>query len=167
MDFFNRSPTFLFWVLFVTLILIIFLFPYAKLWNSFQGIQNDSFASNTEACIDVEGYVLGNISSNATVYLYQTPSPDLESVLKTVRTDLPYQTALVNNTKEFKFICLIPGQYIVSIPAVDYLNHTVGSPLPYEIVTDNFSVAVAYQGGNHKYLLGGFNISRVIHENES
>lgn len=109
-----------------------------------------------KACIDIHGYVLGAIRSNATIYLYRTPSLQFDFVLKTVRTAVPYQVSQVNDSKEFKFPCLIHGQYVLAVPSDAYQNRSVGSPLPHETINENFSVNVVFQGGDYEYLVGAF-----------
>jgi hypothetical protein len=129
-----------------------------------------SIKGNNKACIDVQGYVLGDISSNATIYLHRTLQLDFDYVMKMVRADLPFQVSQVNDYKEFKFDCLTSGQYVLAIPSMLYQNSTVGSPLPYETAIEYLSVQVIFQGGDSGYVVGVFSINesnRLFDDNGS
>ena len=141
--------------------------PYQPL--SENGIDG-SIKGNNKACIDVQGFVLGDISSNATIYLHRTLQLDFDYVMKMVRTDVPFQVSQVNDYKEFKFDCLTSGQYVLAIPSMLYQNSTVGSPLPNETAIEYLSVQVVFQGGDSGYLVGVFSINesnRLFDDNGS
>jgi hypothetical protein len=118
-----------------------------------------STKGNNKACIDVQGYVLGEINSNATIHLHRTLQLDFDYVMKMVRTGVPFQVSQVNDYQKFKFDCLTSGQYVLAIPSMLYQNSTVGSPLPYETANEYLSVQVVFQGGDSGYLVGVFSIN--------
>ena len=121
---------------------------------------------SASACIDINGRVLGDITPNATVSLYETPSLNYSVVMKTIRTFQPINHATVNASGEFIFGCLYPGQYVFAIPSSSY-NSSVGSPLPYESNSKNLSLRIVFQGGDYYYLVGAFSIEDISVQNKS
>ena len=118
--------------------------------------------SNTGgSCFNVSGFVLGNIISNSSVYLYQSSSLDYDAVMMRVRTADPIQTERVNKYAEFNFKCLPYGKYVVSIPSKLYANNSVGAPLPYENKSGNAELSLVFQGGDYQYLVSVFTIDVV------
>ena len=81
--------------------------------------------------------------------------------MRMVRTGQPWRTSQVNESKEFTFSCLTEGHYILAIPSELFHNRSAGSPLLYELETENFSVNIVYQGGDGDYLVGAFSINRT------
>ena len=116
---------------------------------------------NRTPCIDIHGYVLGNIQSGAQVFLYRVQNLDYTPVIQTVRNCTPIQIGRVNDTAEYNFTCLAYGQYVAAIPSTSYTNSSVGSPLAYEFKNENVSIDVVYQGGGHGYLVGAFSINKT------
>lgn len=108
-------------------------------------------------CINVTGIAIGDITTDAMVYLFQIKQTDYTYVMQYVRTAKPIANTQVNSTKEFWFPCLGYGKYVFVINASDY-NKSIGSPLPYTFDCENFSVDVIFQGGNSEYATGVFEI---------
>jgi hypothetical protein len=113
------------------------------------------------ACIDVYGKVFGDIVPFSTVSLYQTMSVDYATVMTVVRTEKLISQTLVNETNGFSFKCLSTGKYIAVTPATLFINQSVGSPLPYEFDCRNFSLSIAFHGGDSEFLVGVFSILNV------
>jgi hypothetical protein len=67
----------------------------------------------------------------------------------------------VNAIKAFKFNCLYPGKYASVIPTTSY-NGFAGVPLPYEFDCANFSIRIAFQGRDSRYMVGKFSIEKTI-----
>lgn len=109
-------------------------------------------------CYNIQGYVLGTIPSGVEVFLFRCPSLEYETVMQTVRSAVPIQKGVVNDTAGFNFSCLGDGNYTTMIPSDSYLNSSVGSPLPVEFNTTNASLITAFQGGDSDYLVGAFSI---------
>ena len=114
---------------------------------------------SASACMDVYGKVLGAVISNSTAYLYITNTVQYDDVMAKVKGDDWAQSTLVNGTKEFMFSCLDFGNYAIMIPTSSYYR-SVGYPLPYEICTENLSIEIAFQGGDHQYAVGVFSVHR-------
>jgi hypothetical protein len=108
------------------------------------------------ACIDVYGKVFGDIVPFSTVSLYQTMSVDYATVMTVVRTEKLISQTLVNETNGFSFKCLSTGKYIAVTPATLFINQSVGSPLPYEFDCRDFSLSIAFHGGDSEFLVGVF-----------
>jgi hypothetical protein len=111
----------------------------------------------SSACIDLKGSVLGDLLPNSTVSLHEISNVDSSIVMHEIRTGRPSQWTLVNESKEFQFHCLSYGKYAFVIPMSSY-NGFVGLPLPYESDCRNFSLNVAFQGGDSQYAVGVFSI---------
>ena len=116
---------------------------------------------NGTLCVDVPGHVLGAVLTNATVYLYRAQTLDFDFVMKMVRFHHPWKTSRINESKEFPFSCLAEGLYILAIPSDSFFNRSVGSTLPYESETENYSINIVYQGGDGDFLVGAFSINRT------
>lgn len=116
---------------------------------------------NRTACIDVHGYVLGNIQTGANVCLYRVQNFDYEPVMQTIKNCTPIQVDNVSRTAGYNFTCLDYGQYVAAIPSTSYKNHSVGSPLVYGFKNENVSIDSIYQGGDHEYLVGTFSINQT------
>ena len=114
---------------------------------------------SASACIDVYGKVLGGVIPNSTAHLYNTDAVEYDDVMAKVKGDDWVQSTLVNGTKEFMFSCLDFGNYAIMIPTSSY-NRSVGYPLPHEICTENLSIEIAFQGGDHQYAVGVFSVYR-------
>ena len=123
---------------------------------------NDS----SSACIKVNGIVLGDISPDSIVSLYETSSLNYSIVMSTIRTTQPIRQQLVNESGGFEFDCLSFSKYVFYIPTESY-NGAVGSPLPYEFECDNISLKIAFQGGDSAYSVGTFSITKSSGENDS
>ena len=123
---------------------------------------NDS----SSACIKVNGIVLGNISLNSIVSLYETSSLNYSIVMSTIRTTQPIKQELVNESGGFEFECLSLGKYVFVIPTESY-NGALGSPLPYEFDCDNILLKIAFQGGDSAYSVGTFSITKSSGKNDS
>jgi hypothetical protein len=117
-------------------------------------------------CIDVEGRVLGDIIPYSTVSLNEISNFNLSDVLTTIRSSQPVKGEHVNTTGGFKFSCLSSGKFAFVIPTTSY-NGSVGSPLPYEFDCKNFSLRIAFQGGNSQYAIGAFWIKNASAHNRS
>ena len=114
---------------------------------------------SSSACIDVQGIVIGDIIPNATVFLYETLSLNFTIIMREIRITQPVARAVVNDSKHFLFPCLSRGNYALVIPTSSY-SGSVGSPLPYEFDCENFSLRIAFQGGDPQYAVGAFSIER-------
>ena len=55
--------------------------------------------------------------------------------------------------------CIPPGRYAFVNPTSSYYG-SVGSPLPYEWTRDNFTLKIAFQGGDPSYSVGAFSITK-------
>ena len=111
----------------------------------------------TGGCIPVEGRVLGDVHPYSVVYVYETQSLKYDDVMNSARKPYPISWALVNESGEFYFPCLIPGKYVFVIETSSFEN-SVGSPLPYEFDCQNISLEIAFQGGDPQYAVGAFSI---------
>ncbi|MDY6990188.1 MAG: hypothetical protein SWQ30_19270 [Thermodesulfobacteriota bacterium] len=111
--------------------------------------------ASSSACIDIKGEVLGDIVPNSSIYLYEISGTKLTLVLGEIRTSKPIKTGTVNHTAGFRFGCVSPGKYAATIPTTSY-NGSVGAPLPYEFDCDNFSLRIAFQGGDYHHAVGAF-----------
>ena len=118
------------------------------------------------ACIDVDGIVFGDILSHSNVTLYRTTYLNYTVVMTTVRTQKPLKWTLVNETSGFVFRCLSVGNYVAVIPASSF-NQSVGSPLPYEFDCQNFSLSIAFHGGDSEFLVGVFSILNPSTQNKT
>ena len=118
------------------------------------------------ACIDVDGKVFGDIVPFSTVSLYRTMSLDYATVMTNVRTEKPISQTLVNETAGFLFKCLSAGKYIAVTSATSF-NQSVGSPLPYEFDCRNFSLSIAFHGGDSEFLVGVFFILNASIQNKT
>jgi hypothetical protein len=118
------------------------------------------------ACIDVDGIVFGDILSHSNVTLYRTTNLNYTVVMTTVRTQKPLKWTLVNETSGFVFRCLSVGNYVAVIPASSF-NQSVGSPLPYEFDCQNFSLSIAFHGGDSDFLVGVFSILNTSVQNKT
>ncbi|MEA3305762.1 MAG: hypothetical protein U9R52_02995 [Candidatus Omnitrophota bacterium] len=116
---------------------------------------------NKTVCIDIQGYVLGNIQSNGHVYLYWVDDIDYTPVMQTVNECGPIQTCRVHKSAEFNFTCLDYDHYVAAIPSTSYTNRFVGSPLVYQFKNENISINIVYKGGDYEYLVGAFNINKT------
>jgi hypothetical protein len=112
-------------------------------------------------CIDVYGRVLGNITPGSNAFLFELNQTDYETVMNTVRMNIPIQIGIVNESAGFNLTCLDVGNYVVSIPAESYRYESVGSPLPYDFSNENVSLEIYFQGGDTKYLVGTFGIKKT------
>ena len=118
------------------------------------------------ACIDVEGTVLGDIVSGSNISLFKTSNTSYRVVMNEIRAKKPSTMGVVNESSGFKFSCLLPGNYAFVIPASSYKG-SVGSPLPYEFDCKNFSLEIAFQGGDCQYAVGAFSIINTSAQNKS
>jgi len=121
---------------------------------------------SSSACIDVEGIVLGDITSNSKVSLYKTSSLNFTIVMSKIRTAQPVSWEIVNESGGFRFNCLSHGTYAFVIPTSSYKS-SVGSPLPYEFDCRNFCLRIAFQGGDPRYAVGAFSIRDPTAQNRS
>ena len=124
-----------------------------------------SNASNS-ACINVEGKVRGDLIPHSTVSLYETSSVNFSIVMTEIRTGRVLKRATVNESMGFIFPCLSAGNYAFVIPTSSYRG-TVGFPLPYEFDCQNFSLEIAFQGGDSQYAVGAFSIRNSSDQNKS
>ena len=118
------------------------------------------------ACIKVEGKVSGDLIPNSTVSLYETSSVGYSIVMTEIRTLRPVKREAINASKRFTFRCLFPGNYAFVIPSSSY-NGAVGFPLPYEFDCPNFSLEIAFQGGDSQLAVGVFSIKNSSSQNRS
>jgi hypothetical protein len=118
------------------------------------------------ACIKVHGKVLGAITPNSKVFLFQTHSLNYSIVMGTVRYGYPIGCSYVNESQGFTFDCLPTGMYAFVVPTASY-NGFVGSPLPYEFDCPNVSIKIAFQGGDMHYAVGAFSIEKPQNRNDS
>ena len=109
-------------------------------------------------CTTVHGHILGDIIPGSEVFLFELDNRSYPTVMNTVRMNTPVQIGVVNHTAGFNFSCLDIGNYVVSIPAGSYRNESVGSPMPSEIIGENVSLEIYFQGGDTEYLVGTFGI---------
>ena len=116
--------------------------------------------ASESACIDVYGIVLGNPYPGSNVSLYRTNSTNYTWVMHHIRTRNPVSSSLINESKEFRFDCLNPGDYAFVIPSANF-DMVVGSPLTYEFECENHSLEIAFQGGDYEYAVGAFSIERA------
>ena len=121
---------------------------------------------SASACIPVEGRVLGDVHPYSVVYVYETQSLKYNDVMSSARKPYPISWALVNESGEFYFPCLIPGKYVFVIETSSFEN-SVGSPLPYEFDCQNISLEIAFQGGDPQYAVGAFSIRNPSALNKS
>ena len=121
---------------------------------------------SSSACIDVEGIVLGDITSNSKVSSYRTSSLNFTIVMGKIRTTQPVSWEIVNESGGFRFNCLSHGTYTFVIPTSSYRG-SVGSPLPYEFDCRNFCLRIAFQGGDPGYAVGAFSIRDAFAQNRS
>ena len=128
--------------------------------DSFDPAANAPSSFSASACIDVHGKVLGDIKPNTNVSLYRTPSVEYAFVVSTIRTNHPVGSARINESNGFSFNCLTYGNYAFAIPTSSYIS-SVGFPLPYEFDCENFSLRIAFQGGDYQYAVGAFSIDKV------
>ena len=117
-------------------------------------------------CIDVEGKVLGDIIPYSAISLNEISNFNLSDVLATIRSSQPVKREYVNTTGGFKFSCLSSGKFAFVILATAY-NGSIGFPLPYEFDCRNFSLRIAFQGGNSQYAIGAFWIKNASAHNRS
>jgi hypothetical protein len=129
-----------------------------------QSIVRANISSGT--CIDVEGKVLGDIIPYSAISLNEISNFNLSVVLATIRSNQPVKREYVNTTGGFKFSCLSSGKFAFVIPTASY-NGSIGSPLPYEFDCRNFSLRIAFQGGNSQYAIGAFWIKNASAHNQS
>lgn len=116
-------------------------------------------------CTPIEGIVLGDPIPGKDVYLFKVDSFEYEHVMQTIRSKKPVSKAKVNDTKGFYFPCLSAGLYAVSMPEESFEGYK-GSPLPYEFNCKNFSLKIAFQGGDYYHFVGVFNLSCDITDGE-
>jgi hypothetical protein len=121
---------------------------------------------SASACIKVHGKVLGAIIPNSKVFLFQTPSLNYSVVMGSIRKDYPIGCTYVNESQDFTFDCLPTGMYAFVMPTASY-NGFVGSPLPYEFDCPNFSIKIAFQGGDIYYAVGAFSIEKPQNHSDS
>jgi len=113
-----------------------------------------------------EGIVLGDITSDSKVSLYETSSLNFTIVMSEIRTAQPVSWEIVNESGGFRFNYLSHGTYAFVIPTSSY-KRSVGSPLPYEFDCRNFSLRIAFQGGDPRYAVGAFSIRDSTAQNRS
>jgi hypothetical protein len=118
------------------------------------------------ACIKVHGKVLGAITPNSKVFLFQTPSLNYSIVMGTIKKGYPIGCTYVNESQGFAFDCLPTGMYAFVVPTASY-NGFVGSPLPYEFDCPNVSIKIAFQGGDMHYAVGAFSIEKPQNRSDS
>ena len=118
------------------------------------------------ACIDVYGTVFGDILPHSNVALYRTETLSYTAVMTTVRTQNPLTWVPINETSGFVFRCLSVGNYVAAIPSSSF-NQSVGSPLPYEFDCQNFSLSIAFHGGDSEFLVGVFFILDTSTQNKT
>lgn len=153
-------------ILFISLI-----FFYQGCANSSQTLPYDvkkTAPSNgsASACIPVEGRVLGDVQPYSVVYVYETQSLHYSDVMSSARKPWPISWALVNESAGFEFACLTPGKYVFVIKTSSF-GRTIGPPLPYEFDCQNFSLEIAFQGGDSQYAVGAFSIKNSSALNRS
>ena len=110
--------------------------------------------------MDVNGTVLGKLKTNASITNYRIDSSDYESIMEEINGSDPEGTAKLGANQSFSFHCLLPGLYLLSIPASSY-NGSVGSPIAVESSQGNLKVKAILQGGNSQYLFSVFSIERI------
>jgi hypothetical protein len=120
-----------------------------------------------DACVDVEGLVLGDVIPYSNVSLHQVPMLDFDVIMHLIKTTPPVMSSAVNESKAFIFKCLYPGKYVLFIPTSSFNHNRVGSPLPYEFDCEYISLRIAFQGGNKQYMVGAFSIEREAGMNTS
>ena len=96
-------------------------------------------------CIDIQGYVLGNIQSNGHVYLYWVDGLDYAAVMQPVNDCGPIHNCRVNKAARFNFTCLDYDHYMAAIPSPSYTNRSVDSPLAHKFKNENLSINIAYR----------------------
>lgn len=121
---------------------------------------------SASACIPVEGRVLGDVQPYSVVYVYETQSLHYYDVMSSARKPWPISWALVNESAGFEFACLTPGKYVFVIKTSSF-GRTIGPPLPYEFDCQNFSLEIAFQGGDSQYAVGAFSIKNSSALNKS
>lgn len=120
----------------------------------------------SRSCIDVEGKVFGDIIPYSAVALMEISNFNLSDVLVTIQSNQPIKREYVNTTGGFKFSCLSSGKFAFVIPTTSYYG-PIGYPLPYEFDCRNFSLRIAFQGGNSQYAIGAFEIMNASAKNRS
>jgi hypothetical protein len=134
--------------------------------NSYESQSTAPTNISSGECIDVEGKVLGGIIPYSTISLHEISYFNLSDVLTTIRANQPVKREYVNTTGGFKFSCLSSGKFAFVIPTTAY-NGSIGSPLPYEFDCRNFSLRIAFQGGDSQYAIGAFWIKNASAHNRS
>jgi hypothetical protein len=118
---------------------------------------------NPDIFFSVKGRTLGNLLPNATVFLYSVPSTNFSVVMATIENQTPFRETMVDAGNTFQIGCVSLGNYAFVIPASSY-DGSVGFPLPYEWIQNNYTLDVAFQGGDYRYSVGAFSIRAVREE---
>ena len=119
--------------------------------------QQDPLKETPDIFFSVTGRTLGNLLPNSTVFLYTVPSTNFTVVMATIENETPVRETTVNTSKAFQMECISPGDYVFVIPSSSY-DCSAGFPLPYEWTRDNYTLDIAFQGGDYRYCVGAFSI---------
>jgi len=119
--------------------------------------QQDPRKETPDIFFTVTGRVLADTFPDTTVFFYPVTSTDFKIVMATIKNSTPIRETTVNATRGFQMECISSGHYAFVIPASSY-KLGVGSPLPYEWSQDNYSLDIAFQGGDPEYAVGAFSI---------
>jgi hypothetical protein len=117
-------------------------------------------SGSSSTCIAVKGIVIGDLFPGSRVYLYETSGLNFSVVMTEIRTTQPISWEIVHESRGFEFHCVSLGTYALVIPTSSYKG-AVGSPLPYEFDCRNFSLRIAFQGGDPHYAVGAFSIEKT------
>jgi len=108
-------------------------------------------------CFDIEGRVRGDFIPGSNVTLHPVSSLNMGSILYEIRNIRPIAGSTVDENGEFGFVCVSLGRYAFVTPMSSYRGQ-VGAPLPHEFETPDYSLKVALQGGDSRYIVGAFSI---------
>ena len=108
---------------------------------------------------NVTARVDGDLLINSTVFLFELPGTDFSTVMERIRNETPIRQTTLNAKKKFEMKCIPSGHYAFVIPTFSY-NGFVGSPLPYEWTRENYTLMIAFQGGDPSYSVGAFSITK-------
>jgi hypothetical protein len=129
---------------------------------------NETTPSNRfdAACIPVEGRVFGDVKPYSIVYVYRTRSLHYDDVMSSPRKPWPISWALVNESGNFVFPCLTPGNYVFVIETSSF-DRTIGPPLPFEFEGRDVSLKIGFQGWDGQHAVGAFSIENCALKSDS
>jgi len=110
---------------------------------------------------NVSGFHTGEIKPNSPVYRFVAPNTTFEGAMFVVDRCPPIEETRTDSAGEFSFQPFPPGKYVVFTDPGSFRKGTQGYPIVREFRSGNFSLEIAFHGGDPHHSLVAFEIRQI------